>query len=69
MMSDDYFARVLGDLTELIKRHLEEKTPPNDIIMALNQASFNMFMCSYEQAQALSKLYPQLVFQDGIKEK
>ncbi|MDD5010258.1 MAG: hypothetical protein PHC68_17895 [Syntrophorhabdaceae bacterium] len=64
-MSEIHFANVLGDLTDLIARHLSEGTPPNDVIMALTQAKFNMMMLSYEQGQALLKVHPEL-FQECV---
>ena len=68
-MSDQDFALVLGDLQELIVRHLSEKISPNDIIMALEQAKFSMLMSGYEQGQALMKLHPELFVANVVERK
>jgi len=68
-MSDQDFALVLGDLTELITRHLSEKISPNDIIMALEQAKFSMLMEGYEQGKALLRLHPELFVVNGLEQK
>lgn len=57
-MTEDRYNAACMDLTELAKKHLEEGTAPEELIMALESLKFTLLMQRWNTAQAYSTLFP-----------
>jgi hypothetical protein len=53
----DHYAMALTDITDIVRRHIDEGANPEDIITALEEVKFTLLMHKWKAAEAYSTLF------------